>query len=115
MNRCIICLEDSEIKPTINSCGCKVTLHSNCRNTMQSYGILCPICRIKKDIKHDNFQHESIYSVEYLFTHYPNALTFLLFIIFCFAFTILYIIPKLTIDYCINKVKKYYEVFSISN
>lgn len=112
MNRCIVCMEDDNIEPTINSCGCKVTLHSTCNITMQSYGILCPICRIKKDSLHE-LSHDPIYSPEYLFIRYPNALTFLLFVIFCFAFTILYIVPKLTIDYCINKVKKYITQSSI--
>lgn len=49
MQTCLICLDDDKNLITPKHCSCKVFLHQKCLFMIKSYGLLCPICRIKSN------------------------------------------------------------------
>jgi len=104
MQTCLICLEDDQNLITPKHCSCKVYLHQKCLFMIESYNLLCPICRIKNNksnyiMPHIFNNHGSIidrilHSPLALFIKYPNFITFTIniifscFIIFCFILPI---------------------------
>lgn len=95
-DNCLLCLE--ELKEDISYpkyCNCKVGLHEKCLELINTMGLLCPICRIKKQ----KIYHNSSYIMrilEYpftLFQMYSNIFTFIIMVIWSFIITILFIIP----------------------
>ena len=100
---CLLCLEKINTKKYIlpNNCKCKLKIHQNCFNKIISTGLLCPICRIKaNDITNTTnttlvrYENDSWINMPiYLFTKYPNFLTFILWLIISTIFTIVYITP----------------------
>ena len=103
---CLICIE--EITPSTNYthpklCQCKVKMHIECLDKMNHYGLACPICRIK--IVSKKIRRYTEYYLEALFLEHPSAITFILFLLFSFVFTIFYIAPRLIIDELIKIIR----------
>ncbi len=96
MNQCLFCLEDITTTDKLGQlafCNCKVCLHANCLEQIQSSGLLCPICRIKNSRKYkyqtSNLPSNSIlefYSRKIFdyFVEQPNVFRFMLYFTACF-------------------------------
>ena len=110
MQTCLICLEDDQNLITPKHCSCKVYLHQKCLFMIESYNLLCPICRIKNNksnyiMPHIFNNHGSIidrilHSPLALFIKYPNFITFTINIIF-----FVYLIPLFS--YFLNFFEQY--------
>ena len=49
MENCIICFEEAKYMYNKTYCDCKFYVHKKCYEEMRKYGLVCPICRKKKD------------------------------------------------------------------
>lgn len=111
MQTCLICLDDDKNLITPKHCSCKVFLHQKCLFMIKSYGLLCPICRIKSNtfnepnyiIPHIFNNQGSIidrilHSPLALFMKYPNCITFIITIIFSCFITVCFILPMIIIE-----------------
>lgn len=102
---CLICLENIENIDHLvfpKHCKCKVKMHLQCLNQINKIGMLCPICRIKKN--NPNIQLEIINNEGFitmlplnLFLRYPNFITFAIYLLFSVFITLFYVIPLIII------------------
>ncbi len=94
MNQCLFCLEDITNTDKLGQlafCNCKVCLHANCLEQIQSTGLLCPICRIKKSRKYHSSHLPTNSILEFYsrrifeyFVEQPNVFRFMLYFTACF-------------------------------
>jgi len=111
MQTCLICLDDDKNLINPKHCSCKVYLHKKCLFMIESYGLLCPICRIKTNnfnkpnyvLPHIFNNQGSIidrilYSPIVLFIKHPNCITFIIAIIFSWCNIFCFILPMIFIE-----------------
>jgi hypothetical protein len=104
MQTCLICLDDDNNLINPKHCSCKVYLHQKCLFMIGSYGLLCPICRIKTSNKptyilphifnnQGSIIDRILYSPIVLFIKHPNFITFIIAIILSFCNIFCFILP----------------------
>ncbi len=110
-DKCLFCLDTliSEPEKLTNItnpkyCNCKIYLHLECLKLIESIGMLCPICRIKTNnnvqilnqINNNEYNEPFIFQIPFIiFNKFPNIFTFMLYLMFSFLITFLYVIPHL--------------------
>ena len=96
-NTCLLCLESTDNIIISEICNCKFILHNDCFDLIKKNGLACPICRLKinKISKEVTMQLYFLNFPEYLFLTSPNFLTFILFVIWSYIVTIVYVLPYL--------------------
>ena len=73
MQTCLICLDDDNNLINPKHCLCKVYLHQKCLFMIGSYGLLCPICRIKTSNK-PTYILPHIFNNHMSFIHYIKSI-----------------------------------------
>ncbi len=114
MQTCSICLEDDNGLINPKHCSCKILLHPNCLELIESKGMLCPICRIKKMIMNNQiYPHllndrgtlfeRILYTPLALFQRYQNVFTFLIYLISSFIISFFILLPMFINEYIKEK------------
>ena len=123
MQTCSICLEDDNCLINPKHCSCKILLHKNCLELIESKGMLCPICRIKqmRMINHI-YPHllnnrgtlftRILYTPLALFQRYQNVFTFLIYLISSFIISFLILLPMFINEY-IKERRIFYSLIFI--
>ena len=138
---CIICLDEINCKNYMipAHCKCQIKIHTNCFNkVINNMGLLCPICRIKPNSNNlsnnlSNTQSNNLSNTQsndltiirpnnellfeipiYLYMHYPNLLTFIIWIVLSFLIFISYILPLLLYCGLKNPIYRYKILKSIA-
>ena len=100
-NTCLLCLESTDNIIISEICNCKFILHNDCFDLIKKNGLACPICRLKitnlgrAPVLPNTLHPYFLNFPEYLFLTSPNFLTFILFVIWSYIVTIVYVLPYL--------------------